>query len=382
MSAQAASARRSCLAVGVDERRGNRFPRRLAAPQDKLEHGVEALAFLDRRLGQGFGLLEAQPLAFARIEDRGMAEHDQPRPRPHLEMADPQLLVDQAQRFEDRRTLFGADLDVGKSEELQHLVFRAPHAAQLVLRPAARRRGHDLALGGALARPAAGLEICFKNLDRSAVVALVLDFFLAQDHAPALLRGVPPPRLAVPAAGPATFASSAAIRAFKITFSSRAAAAMAFTASNSSRPTKSCPPIHSRIFSRAENSASRPMPAKVPAKPFTILTKSSNTLFSDCIEESPFRRGNRDLGALSPPRPRDYPQLAETIPNYQMPSSEVPAPGFSASIAAFSVAANTSQPRYGTSSSPAARLSRRNCPAAAPASAAMAKITTFARTMS
>src|SRR5205085_5090545 len=140
-------------------------------------------------------------------------------------------------------------------------------------------------------------EILLEDLDGGAVVALVLDFF-AQVHAPAL--PLAPPRLAleVPAAGPATLASRAATRALRISFSSRAAAAMAFTASNSSRPTKSLPPIHSRIFSRAEDSASRPMPAKVPAKPFTILTKSSNTLFSDCIEESPFRRGNRDLGAL------------------------------------------------------------------------------------
>ena len=88
---------------------------------------------------------------------------------------------------------------------------------------------------------------------------------------------------ALAAAAPATLASSAAMRAFSASFSSRAAAAIAFTASNSSRPTKSLPAIHSRIFSRARASASRPIPAKVPAKPFTILTKSSNILFSDCI---------------------------------------------------------------------------------------------------
>jgi len=61
---------------------------------------------------------------------------------------------------------------------------------------------------------------------------------------------------------------------------------MALTASNSSRLTKSAPAIHSRIFSRMEDSASRPIPAMVPATPFTIFTKSSNILFSDCISLS------------------------------------------------------------------------------------------------
>src|SRR5689334_24467352 len=121
-------------------------------------------------------------------------------------MAEPQLLVDEPERFIDRGALVGRHLDVGEREELQHLVLGAPDAAKLVLRPAASRRGDDLAFGRALARPAARLEILFEDLDWSAVVALVLDFFFAQVHAPGL--AFLPPRLAVPAAGPATFASS------------------------------------------------------------------------------------------------------------------------------------------------------------------------------
>src|SRR5206468_11970997 len=167
-------------------------------------------------------------------------------------------------------------LDVGKGKELQHLVLGPPDAAKLILRPAAGRRGDDLAVAGALTRPAARLEILLENLDRSAVVALFfLDFFLAQGVAPGLGLG------AAFGFGAATFASSAAMRAFRASFSSRAAAAIAFTASNSSRPTKSLPAIHSRIFSRADASASRPIPANVPARPFAIFTKSSNILFSD-----------------------------------------------------------------------------------------------------
>src|SRR6266567_9500805 len=101
-----------------------------------------------------------------------MAEQDEARARPHFEMTEPELLVDQAQRLKDRGALLGRDLDVGESEELQHLVLGPPHAAQLVLRPAAGRRSDDLAVAGAFARPAARLEILFENLDRSAVVAL------------------------------------------------------------------------------------------------------------------------------------------------------------------------------------------------------------------
>src|SRR5207237_6421844 len=174
-------------------------------------------------------------------------------------------------------------LDVREGEELQHLVLWPPDTTKLILRPAPGCRGDDLAVAGALARPAARLEILLENLDRSAVVALFfLDFFLAQGVASGLGLG------GAFGFGAATFASSAAMRAFRASFSSRAAAAIAFTASNSSRPTKSLPAIHSRIFSRALDSASRPMPAKVPARPFTILTMSSNILFSDCIGSLPF----------------------------------------------------------------------------------------------
>ena len=58
----------------VDERGGDRLAWRLAAPQHELEHRVEALALLNRRFGDRFGLLEAEAFAAARIEDGRMAE--------------------------------------------------------------------------------------------------------------------------------------------------------------------------------------------------------------------------------------------------------------------------------------------------------------------
>jgi hypothetical protein len=88
-------------------------------------------------------------------------------------MAEPELLVDQPQRLVDCGALLGGDLDVGKGEELQYLVLVAPNPAQLVLRPAAACRGDDFAFAGALACPAARLEILLEDLDRGAVVALV-----------------------------------------------------------------------------------------------------------------------------------------------------------------------------------------------------------------
>src|SRR5205823_9274476 len=108
----------------------------------------------------------------------------------------------------------------------------------------------DLALGRTLACPAARLEILLEGLDRRTVVALVLDIFVAQDQTPGLDFLAARLAAAVAGADPPILASSSASRAFRDSFSSRAAAAMALTASNSSRPTKSLPAIHSRIFSR------------------------------------------------------------------------------------------------------------------------------------
>src|SRR5690606_19724360 len=49
----------SGLALGLDQRGGNRLLRRLVGPQDELEDRIEALALLDRGLDQGLGLLQA-----------------------------------------------------------------------------------------------------------------------------------------------------------------------------------------------------------------------------------------------------------------------------------------------------------------------------------
>src|SRR5690242_19521320 len=129
-------------------------------------------------------------------------------------MAKPELLIDESQGLVDGRALFRCKLDVGKSEELKDLVLGAPYTAKLILSPAPCRRGDNFPFGRAFTRPAAGLEILLENLDRRAVVALLLDFLFAQDHAPGLAFGLRGPLFEAPE--PAIFVSSAATRAFNV----------------------------------------------------------------------------------------------------------------------------------------------------------------------
>ena len=149
-------------------------------------------------------------------------------------------------------------------------------------------------------------------------------------------------------AGPATLASRAAIRAFRISFSSRAAAAMAFTASNSSRPTKSWPPIHSRIFSRALNFGFTPHAGHRSGKAVHHLHEVVEHLVLGLHRNSSsFRAEIGICGSVRHPASRDYPQLPEISPDYRgsYPNSDTPAPGLSPSIVELSVAAKISQAR-------------------------------------
>ena len=67
----------SRLARRVDQRGRDGFSGGFSAPQNELEDGVEALAFLHRGLGDGLGLFEGQPVALA--DQRGVAEDDEAR---------------------------------------------------------------------------------------------------------------------------------------------------------------------------------------------------------------------------------------------------------------------------------------------------------------
>src|SRR3954463_669554 len=152
------------FALGLDQSRGDRLLRSLARPQHELEDRVEALAFLDRRLDQGLGMAEGEGAAIVAFQEGGVAEEDEAAVRPELEMAEPELLVDQPDRFVDRGALVAGDADVGKRQELEDIVLVAPDRAQLVLRPAALEVGDDLFFAIALIRPVVRAEIMFEHV--------------------------------------------------------------------------------------------------------------------------------------------------------------------------------------------------------------------------
>src|SRR3546814_14515850 len=78
-----------CLAARFDERGRKRLGWRLAAPQHKLEDGIEALAFVDRAFDQRFGELERQRGVAA--DQHAVAEQYGAAVRPELEMAAPEI---------------------------------------------------------------------------------------------------------------------------------------------------------------------------------------------------------------------------------------------------------------------------------------------------
>src|SRR3569623_1555044 len=114
--------RMSGLALCLDQGRCNRFLRRLAGPENELEDRIEALALLDRGLDQGLGVAKGEHSALVAFEQGRMAEEEEARTRPELEMAEPELLVDEADRLVDRRPLVARDANVRQGEELQDIV--------------------------------------------------------------------------------------------------------------------------------------------------------------------------------------------------------------------------------------------------------------------
>ena len=88
-----------------------------------------------------------------------MAEQDQARARPELEMAKPELLVDQADASRRSRRASRRDPDVGEREELQDLVLGAPDRREARIASSFRKRSDDLVFAVALIGPAASLEI-------------------------------------------------------------------------------------------------------------------------------------------------------------------------------------------------------------------------------
>src|SRR5688572_32322736 len=89
-------------------------------------------------------------------------------------MAEPELLVDQADRLVGGLALVGGDADVGQRQELEDMVLLAPDRPQLILGPAALEARDDLVLAAPFVRPAQGAEILLEHVDRRARLPLEL----------------------------------------------------------------------------------------------------------------------------------------------------------------------------------------------------------------
>ncbi len=73
---------------------------------------------------------------------------------------------------------------------MQHLIFVAPDAAKLILRPATLRAGDDLILANLIETPPIRFEIGGQHIDRRGLLAAIFKFvavhhWLAIEHFPA-----------------------------------------------------------------------------------------------------------------------------------------------------------------------------------------------------
>src|SRR6185503_15539284 len=81
----------SSPAFGFEHGGGQSLAAVLAGPDDELEGLVVALARLEGGLEQSLALVGGGERP---VEHQALAEHDQPFLRPHIEVAEPELLVD------------------------------------------------------------------------------------------------------------------------------------------------------------------------------------------------------------------------------------------------------------------------------------------------
>src|SRR3546814_4417602 len=82
----------------------------------ELEHRIKAFAFVDRAFDQRLGQVEREPRIGA--DEQTVAEEDRAAVRPQLEMAEPELLVDQRQRLVRDRALVFDDAEDRTSTRL------------------------------------------------------------------------------------------------------------------------------------------------------------------------------------------------------------------------------------------------------------------------
>ena len=119
-----------------------RLLRRLAGPDHELEGLEIALAGLHCDLDQGFALAR---IGFgAAGQEQGMAVHDHAVGIPDVEMADPQLLVDQGDELQEVGFAARRDLGVEGAGKVQRLDVVHPGERDRVVAPAALHDDRDL----------------------------------------------------------------------------------------------------------------------------------------------------------------------------------------------------------------------------------------------
>ena len=100
---------------------------RFVAPDNELKHRIETLTFVNRDVNDGLCLVNTQQTVGC--HQAAMAEQQYAIGRPHIEMAQPQLLVDKAKRGVHMRALIAWDRDVRQYDELQRIIFLTPNRA-------------------------------------------------------------------------------------------------------------------------------------------------------------------------------------------------------------------------------------------------------------
>src|ERR1043166_4267219 len=166
------------LARGLEHRGVERLARVFAGPDHELKGLEIALAGLERCIEQRLAL-PAGALAPPRERHR-RAEHDDAVVGPHVEMADPELLVDQP----DQRHHLGparlGNLEVEGAGEMQRLDVVHPGEGDLIVGPAALHRDRDLVVAVAVERPVMQRRKALDHVDR---IVLAFRVMLDQRHA-------------------------------------------------------------------------------------------------------------------------------------------------------------------------------------------------------
>src|SRR5271165_3920314 len=143
--------RPSGRAARLEGGEGDRLARGAIGPEHELERLIVRLAGGDRRFHhrRALGVARAGPAG----EAQRMAEHHQVLLPPKVEMAEPELLVDQLDQLADSRALALRRLEIERARHMQRLQIRNPGEGEIVIRPGAGDDDRNLVLLGAVEGP-------------------------------------------------------------------------------------------------------------------------------------------------------------------------------------------------------------------------------------